>query len=72
MGRDRNAYPPKFIRRFEQVVNSKEINDEDICRDNLKGVAIVKFQLANQIITRIKKTKRVSFSDQLSNLGKFF
>ena len=72
LGKDPNAYPPKFIRRFEQVVYGKDINFEDICRENLKGMAIVKFQLASQIISRIKKTKRVSFSDQLSNIGKSF
>ena len=72
LGNNPNAYPPLFIRRFEQVVNGKDVSFEDICRENLKGMAIVKFQLASQIISRIKKTKRVSFSDQLSNIGKFF
>ena len=70
LGADPNAYPPMFIRRFEQVVYGKDIGEESICRENLKGMAIVKFQLASQIISRIKKTKRVSFSDHLSNFGK--
>ena len=70
LGKNPNAYPPKFIRRFEQVVYGKEINDHDICKENLKGMAIVKIQLASQIITRIKKTKRVSISDHVSNIGK--
>ena len=48
----------------------KDIGDEEICKDNLKGMAIVKFQLASKVITRIKKTKRVSFSDHVSNIGK--
>ena len=69
LGNNANAYPPKFIRRFEQVVYGKEINSNDICKENLKGMAIVKFQLASQIITRIKKTKRVTFSDHVSNIG---
>ena len=59
-----------FIRRFEQVVYGKDIGSEEICKDNLKGMAIVKFQLASKVITRIKKTKRVSFSDHVSNIGK--
>ena len=70
LGKDSNAYPPMFIRRFEQVVYGKDIGEESICRENLKGMAIVKFQLASQIISRIKKTKRVSFSDHVSNVGK--
>ena len=70
LGKNPNAYPPIFIRRFEQVVYGKEINLDDICKENLKGMAIVKFQLASQIITRIKKTKRVTFSEHVSNIGK--
>ena len=72
LGEDLSSNPPKFIRRFEQVVYRKDIGDEEICKDNLKGMAIVKFQLASKVITRIKKTKRVSFSDHVSNIGKTF
>ena len=72
LGKSPNAYPPMFIRRFEQVVDGRDIGEESICRENLKGMAIVKFQIASQIISKIKKTKRVSFSDQLSNIGKYF
>jgi hypothetical protein len=63
------SLPPMFIRRYEQVVRGYDIGDDEICKKNLKGIAIVKFQLANQIITRIRKTERVTFSDQLSNIG---
>ena len=62
--------PPRFIRRYEQVVYGNKIGDKEICMENLKGVAIVKFQLAGQQITRIKKTKRVTFSESLSNIGR--
>ena len=72
LGSSPNAYPPMFIRRFEQVVYGRDIGEESICKENLKGMAIVKFQIASQIISKIKKTKRVSFSDQLSNIGKYF
>ena len=71
LGESDNAYPPIFIRRFEQAVYGKDINYDEICRQNLKGMAIVKFQLSSQIIQRIKKTKRVSFSDHISNIGMF-
>ena len=68
----KTGYPPKFIRRYEQVLYNKEIGEDDICIQNTKRLAIVKFQIANQIITRIKKTKRVTFADTLSNVGKMF
>ena len=71
LGKSDLAYPPKFIRTFEQVVYGYDIGYDEICKQNLKGMAIVKFQLASKIIQRIKKTKRVSFSDHISNIGKF-
>ena len=71
LGKSYNAYPPMFIRRFQQVVYGRDIDYVEICKENLKGMAIVKFQIASQIVQRIKKTKRVSFSDHISNIGKF-
>ena len=68
----KTGYPPKFIRRYEQVLYNKEIGEDDICIQNTKRLAIVKFQIANQIITRIKKTKRVTFADTLSNVGMYY
>ena len=65
------GYPPKFIRRYEQVVNGKDISEDEICIENTKKMAIVKFQIANEIITRIKKTQRVTNADLLSNIGNF-
>ena len=63
------GYPPKFVMRYEQVVNGKEIGKEEICIENIKKLAIVKFQIANEVVTRIKKTPRVTFSGILSNIG---
>ena len=64
------GFPPKFIRRYEQVLYGKEIGEDTICIENTKKLAIVKFQITSQIITRIKKSMRVSFADTLSNIGK--
>ena len=55
--------------RYEQVVNGKDIGKEEICIENIKKLAIVKFQIANEVVTRIKKTPRVTFSGILSNIG---
>ena len=35
-------------------------------------MAIVRFEIADDIITRIKKTERMTFADFLSNIGKYF
>ncbi len=64
-----HAWPPKFIRRFEQITRGYDISEEVICEKNMKGIAIVKFQLASNVVNRIKKTFRVSYADQLSSIG---
>ena len=62
-------YPPKFINRFEQIMYDKDIKNDAMCKERLKEMGIVRFQLATEIATRIKKTQRVTFTDQLSNIG---
>ena len=47
----------------------QDINDIDICINNTRKLAIVKFQIATQIINRIKKQVRVTTADILSNIG---
>ena len=46
--------------------------DITICNEALKRIAIVKIQFASQRITRITKSKRVTLTDQLSNIGEIF
>ena len=60
---------PKFIRRYEQAMYGQDINDVDICINNTRKLAIVKFQIATQIINRIKKQQRVTNADIISNVG---
>ena len=47
----------------------QDINDVDICINNTRKLAIVKFQIATQIINRIKKQQRVTNADIISNVG---
>ena len=63
------GYPPKFIRRYEQIVYGKDIGDDVLCQNRTRNMAIVRFQIADQIITRIKKTQRMTFADFVSNIG---
>ena len=67
--------PPRFIRRYEQIVSGKieKSNDAIIkaaCIQRMKNIAIVNFQIENKNIIRIKRTQRVTFADTLSNIGK--
>ena len=47
----------------------QDINDVDICIKETRKLAIVKFQIATQIINRIKKQQRVTNADIISNVG---
>ena len=64
------GYPPKFIRRYEQIITGKDIDENAMCIERTKNMAIVKFEIADHIITRIKKTQRMTLADFLSNIGK--
>ena len=67
---DQAYSPPKmFMRSYQQVVDDVATNMEDICRENMKGVAVAQFQLSGQIVTQIKRDIRVTAADTLSNYG---
>ena len=68
----KTGYPPKFIRRYEQIVYGKDIGNDVLCQNRTKNMAIVRFQIADQIITRIKKTQRMTFADFVSNIGTLY
>ncbi len=60
----------EFMRNYEQYVNDAPNDDEDVCRDNLRRMAYVHFQLAGQTVTQIKRELRVTFTDHVSSFGK--
>ena len=64
------GYPPKFILHFKNLMYNKDMGYDTICIERTKNMAIVKFQITDDIITRIKKTQRMTFADFLSNIGK--
>ena len=65
------AMPPMFIRRYEQIVQEKDIGHMNMCLERVKNLAIVNFQIESPFFTRIKRTQRVSFADTLSNIGRY-
>ena len=42
------------------------------CKENLQFQAIVNIQLASQMVNNITRDRRLTESDQLSNLGKVY
>ena len=63
--------PPKFINLYEQIMHGKDISDDKWCIERVKKLAIVNFQIGSKIMTRIKRTQRVTFADTLSNIGNY-
>ena len=63
--------PPKFIRHYEKILYGKDTKPELICIQRISNMAVAKFQIVDKIITRIKKTRRMTFADFLSNIGRF-
>ena len=61
--------PPKFIERYEQIMHGKNPSKMERCIEKVKNLAIVNFQIGTKIMTRIKRTQRVTFADTLSNIG---
>ena len=63
--------PPKFIFRYEQIMFGKKYSEAEMewCTERVKNMAIVDFQISNQMMTRIMRSRRVTFADQLSNIG---
>ena len=72
--------PPKFIRRYEEILTGKVQEDNDpissdvviwnTCIQRMKNIAVVRFQIESKKLIRIKRTQRVTFADKLSNIGR--
>ena len=66
---------PRFIRRYEEAIYGKNPSNKEHCINNMKqNVAIIHFHIAssaNDLISRIVKTPRVTTADMLSNIGLF-
>ena len=72
--------PPKFIRRYEEIITGKVQEDNNqyssdvviwaACIQRMKNIAVVRFQIESKKLIRIKRTQRVTFADKLSNIGR--
>ena len=60
---------PTFIRRFEETIYGKNISNINLCKENVKNMAFVKFEMTTEITNKIKKTKRVSYAEIVSTIG---
>ncbi len=45
------------------------LTEEQVCAEEMKGVAVVTVHMADREVSRIRKSLRVTLTDQLANLG---
>ncbi len=62
---------PNFMRSFESLVFKVDTGKPEICARTLKNMVFLEFQLAGENIVQFKRDLRVTFADQIANLGMF-
>ncbi len=58
------------MRNFEKEVSRKDTVDLNLCLERMRRMAYIRFQLSDENIVQIKKELRVTFVDQVANLGR--
>ena len=59
-----------LIRRFNEIEMGRNFEYNEICEKSSNSFAVVKFEIADQFVTKVKYTPRVTLADTLSNIGK--
>ena len=65
--------PMTFIRRFQQVTsnNKVDIGEDKICERYVSaGMAVVKFQLADSTVIKVKKQRRSTIGEVFGSIGR--
>ena len=63
--------PNGFLKSYEKMVFHKNMSDDGQawCKSDLKRFAVVRIRLASNTVTVIKRSKRVTFTGHIANLG---
>ena len=70
---DFNGLPLSFIKRFQQIASENKVNigADKICERYVSaGIAVVKFQLADSNVIKIKKQLRTTIGEVFGSVGK--
>ena len=65
-----NTRPLGTIKLMEHMLFGKNISDYEMCKEKMKRFAVVRIELASNTVTRITRTKRVTITDHIANIGK--
>ena len=63
------SQPIGILKSYEQMVFGKNMSNLEFCKDTLKRIAIVRIKLASNTVTAIKRSKRVTITGHISNIG---
>ena len=66
----RQSQPNDIIRSYEEMVFGTNMSKLEFCKRTLQRIAIVRVILASNTVTSIKRSKRVTFTGHIANLGK--
>ena len=59
-----------LIRRHNEIEMGRNFDYNEICEQSSNSFAVVKFEITDQFVTKVKYTPRVTLADTLSNIGK--
>ena len=66
------SVPMMLTQRFQQITNKLDIGQETICERYVNaGIAVVKFQLADSNVLRLKKHLRATPGEIVASSGRF-
>ena len=66
----KEGFEQKIVKLYDQIIHGKDTGEDEVCKENLKGVAVVTFQIENDVVQRIKRKQRVTFAGLVSTIGK--
>ncbi len=59
----------RFLRHIEYNVFEVSLSNERVCRQRMRGMAIVSLDMSRENIMQFRRKLRVTFADQVANFG---
>ena len=63
------SQPIGILKSYEQMVFNKNMSYLEFCKETLKRIAVVRIKLASNTVTAIKRSKRVTITGHIANIG---
>ena len=66
---ERDTQPKGIIKSYEEIIFGKNFSSLEFCKEALKRIAIVRIRLASNTVTAVMRSRRVTFTGHIANLG---